>query len=664
MAKTPERRFRSVRRATRAACVGLLLAGCTTPANKPVQRYPVIPIRQVPGYLTDTIFQYTDLTGTEPDAISGYGLVANLNGTGGSRAPTPVRDYIIKDISRHNLGVHEGADDESPDRLLTNHSFAIVRVDALIPPGARAGTDWWTWFDVHVSALPESDTTSLEHGDLYETDLKVDGANPLDPGGEHVAVMAQATGSLFVNPAYALDSSDSAPARRSRRNAIVIGGARPLQDRPLVLRLRTPERRLARAIERRINEQFQDVVDDDLRVKHVATAEDEGRVTVYVPRFYSTDVNHFIGLLKHLYLRGGEPDYAALKAQELATVAVSPNAPLGDISYAWEALGKPALHAVQPLESSADPAVQYAAARAAAFIGDPAAVPTLLAIARTASSPFRVPAVQALGQLPRSPMVDSMLRSLLDSDQALVRIEAYKVLARHEDLENPDDGPIFTHIVKRGESERFIVDVIRCGGPPLVYASRQGIPRLAIFGNQTAIDLPVLFMSMQDRFSISSTTDGAALTLFYRGAELRKPIVLQTPPNLAEVAARLGGEGAPGDPSLDFSYSDVVSLVQSLAKGQKVIGWNGEQKQQAAFVLQDASSVEQAVENAPMLRDNGRPNGGQAAPVAPTRPENTAAVTPPPDTPAGTDDGRPHDTGTSMLSPGSDVLGLDAAGAK
>jgi Flagellar P-ring protein len=595
--------------------VGAALLGGCNGTDKPVKitnRYPTLPKKQVPVYMQDTILEYTEMTGLEPFAISGYGLVANLNGTGGGRAPSAVRDFIIKEMSRHGFGsVVTGWG--SPETLLANRSFAIVRVDGYIPPGARSATDWNTWFDVRVSALPESDTTSFVHGDLYQCDLKVDGANPLEPGNGNVTVKAQAEGPVFINPSFALDTTKNSPeARSSRRNGVVLGGARVLEDRPIILRLRTPERRMARAIEHRLIEHFQNTLDPDLQVKGVAAAQDEGIVYVYLPRAYDGDWEHFTGIVKHLFMRGEAPDYAAIKAQQLADVAVKPNAPLMDLSYCWEGLGKPSLHAIEPLMDSDKLDVQYAAARAAAFIGDPAAVPVLISIARNNDDPFHLNAIQALGQLPASPMVDKMLRPLLESDQALVRVEAYKILSKHK------DGSIYTRIVKRGDKEKFVLDIVQGGGTPMVYASRQGIPRLAVFGVQTGVDLPVTFATLDDRLSISSNPDGNSVTIFYRGQELKDPIQMISSPDLGEIAARLGGESTPGQPSLDFSYTDVVAIMQTLCDSQKVSGLCGEQRQLASFMLQELPKVEQTIDNAaPLLRPEGRPQADKPGTASP-----------------------------------------------
>jgi hypothetical protein len=166
-----------------------------------------------------------------------------------------------------------------------------------------------------------------------------------------------------------------------------------------------------------------------------------------------------------------------------------------------------------------------------------------------------------------------------------------------------------------------------------VYASRQGLPRLAVFGVRTSVDLPVMFVSMNNRLTISSVGDSETVTLYYRGAELRKPISTGCGATISEIVAKLGGETVPGEQPLDFSYADVVAIVQGLVDQQKVSGLCGTQRQLASFVLQGPAAVEEtaAAESIPLLRDSGRPqndrsekhsndgtkgSGGQAEPAA------------------------------------------------
>jgi hypothetical protein len=595
-----------------------LLASCTEPPPKVTSRYPVLTPRVFPKdleYLDDTILQYTDLSGTDPFPISGYGLVTHLQGTGGSRVPTPVRAFMAKELARHDFGGF-GSGLASPEQVLDSRDVAIVRVDGLIPPGARAGSDWFTWFDVQVSIPPDSDATSLAHGQLYQCDLKINGANPSEPGGGMVMPKAQAAGAVFINPTYALDSTlDTPEARLSRKTGIILAGARALEDRPLILRLRAPGRRLARAIEQRIIERFADVLDEDLRPatgsdtasnKKVADARDEGLVDVYVPKAYAGDWEHFAGVARHLYMRGNDPVFAAQQARKLADAAVLKDAKLADISFAWEGLGKPALYAIGPLLGSDKPEVQYAAARAAAYLDDPAAVPVLLTIADTPGNPFRVNAVQTLAHLPPTPRTDRLCRKLLDSDEALVRIEAYKLLCAHQ------DSSVYTRWIKDGQREVFALDLVRSTAPPMVYASRQGLPRLAIFGSLTQLETPLVFSTLDNRLTISSDPQGQSVTVFYRGIGMRKPVTVYTTPSLPELVARLAGDTSEGASGLHFGYADVVAILQGLIDQQRVSGLCGQQRLLASFMLQQPGRVVEPLDARPLMRESGgRPQGNK-----------------------------------------------------
>ncbi len=643
--------------ASLAVAAGLAVGpGCTEAAPKVKSPYTVMAAREVPAYMRDSVYEVTDMSGTEPFPVSGYGLIANLRGTGGCRAPTAVRDYMVKELARPHG--NSGSGFESPDKILESKNFSIVRVEGYLPPGARAGSDWSTWFDVRVAALAESDATSLAHGDLYECDLKIGGANPLDPGNGMVAVKGQAAGAVFVNPTYVSDTETDTPAARaSRRSGYVLAGARVMEDRPLVLRLRAPEKRMARAIERRIIERFQDVVDDDLQphgntvAKKVANAMDEATIEVFVPRCYADHWDHFAGIVRHLYVQGGDPAFAALRARQLANAAMNdPRAPLLDISYAWEGLGRPALFALQPLMTDARPDVRFAAVRAAAFIGDTAAVPVLAQIASTVGDPFRVNAVQTLGELPNTPRINALCRPLLDSDEATVRVAAYQLLCK------AGDPSIYTRWVRDGDKEIFALDVVRGGhrgagghaGRPLIYATQQGVPRVAVFGTDMAIDLPMIFSTLEEgRLMIATSPNRDGLTVTYRSPYRKDLVGFSCGTDLPELVAHLGGDGNTTDSAskLHLSYADVVAVLQALAAHQKVSGSadDGATRLAASFVLGDPSMavklpafgteklLRQASNGRPVSDEAGDKNGpatddGLLRPPAPAQSEAAAAA--------------------------------------
>lgn len=571
-------------------------------ALKPL--YKELPPKNVPAMFKDTILARCDLTNDDAFQVSGYGVVVNLNGTGDSKAPNAVRQYIIEEMFKHRVGSPSTEiKTPSPEAMLRDPRVAIVEVDGFLPPGVRKGQR----FDVQVSAIPDSDTTSLAGGDLLQTELRIMGANPNDPRGA-VNVYARGEGAVFVNPAYALDpkASQDPKARLSLRFGIAMNGASALEDRSLGLRLRAPSLRMSRYIEDRIDSRFQEMKPDV-----VAAAQDEGMVQIYVPLNYGGDWEHFSQVVMHLYLNGS-PEFSASKAKELADEAVKPDAPLGDISFAWEGLGKAAIPVILERNLMSHPSqdVAYAASRAAAFVGETSAMQALVNIARTPNHKFQINALQSLAALHNSPAINEKIRELLNSDQTLVRLEAYKMLLKNND-------PAVNQIPV---GKIFALDVIRCEAPPVVYATRLGEPRIAVIGNKPQLQMPITFSAMEGRLTISSDTSNRFVTIFYRPAEpptgvhtraLAKqlePIKIISSPDLAEVIARLGGTGGDGSTrTLSFNYGQIVSILSNLTGQQQLVASAGASRLPASFILQELPGGQDSIYSAPVISDQGRP---------------------------------------------------------
>jgi hypothetical protein len=348
------------------------------------------------------------------------------------------------------------------------------------------------------------------------------------------------------------------------------------EDRPLTLRSRNPQLSVTRAIEMRIDTRFTETSNDA-----IAKTQDEAILHVLVPRRFNGDWEHFIGVCTHLYL-DATPGTGSLKAKMLAAQALKPNAPLMDISFCLEGIGEEALPSIQKLYTHPSPEVAFAAARAGGFIGDPSADETLLEIARADSHPFQLNAVKVLGALPSSPRVDRMLSQLLATNNALARIEAYRVLAEHE-------SPF---VVSRAIDGRFVVDQVMSDGPPLVHATRSGIPRIAVFGQNVSLNLPIMYTTMDDQLMISTAPGGKQIVVFDR-TNTQRPggVQVRLRPDLFEVICRLAGGS---DDGFRFGYSDLVGILQGLSNGKHIPG---------TFVLQDLPSVRDAVEDAPPIVD-------------------------------------------------------------
>jgi hypothetical protein len=598
------------------AVLGALLSGCAN-KKKPIvipPRYATLKPKNVPPLFKDTLLERCMLLDTEPYLVNSFGVVANLHGTGDSVAPNAVRDYIVKQMLVHGISSHliPGMSGIQPEQILRDPRFAIVQVDGYLPPGVRKGQQ----FDVQVSAIPGSNTTSLSHGQLWRAELRIGGANPQDPGGA-VNVLAKAQGPIFVNPAYALKSSPDDPAaKRSLRFGVVLNGGYSMEDRPIGLRILAPSMRTARAIENRIDSRFQEVAPNT-----IAAAQDEAVIDLFGPPDYRGDWQHFINVVNHLYLNGS-PEFSAAKARQLADEALKPNAPLMDISYCFEAIGKAALPVIRERElmSSTNPDIAYAAARAAAFLGDPTAPDALLQIARTSGHKFQLNAVDVLGALPSSPAVNEKLRPLLDSPEILVRIAAYNMLAR-----NNDNAVFSTEIRQPLVDSSFALDVAKSSGNPVIYGTRMGPPRLAILGQRMSLDMPLLFSALDGRLTISSDPNGQTVTIFYRpppppGSDnVPPPVKIISRPDVAELVARLGGTSATGVNGLSFNYGEIVSILTAMTGAHQISAMAGGERVPATFVLQDLPRAHDSIYSAPIIPDQGRPQADEPGKVGMAR---------------------------------------------
>jgi hypothetical protein len=548
-----------------------------------IARYQPLPEKKdIPPFMIGTIWERVDMENIDGFPISGFGLVVNLDHTGNNdQLPTVVKTYMIKEMLKEGFGNALLPDfhKRTPESVIADDRTSVVQVDALLPPGVRKGQQ----YDVRVSVLPRATTTSLAGGTLYRTDLAIDGADSHNPVGK-INVRGQARGTIFLNPAYALGQSGPVPTRASRaalRSGVILGGGVADYDRPIFLRLRQPQASISRAIEQRIISRFKGE-------NSVASAHDEGKVEVFVPPSYGKNWQHFMGVVLHTYL-SERPEFETLRARQLADEALKTNARLGDISYCWEAIGPAALPFLSRLITDPNPSVAFAAARAGAFIGDPteAAQSALLDMARTPDHPFQLEACEVLGELPSSPAVNRMLRDLLNSEQNSVRLEAYRVLAQN------NDSAVYSKVVPEDpNNQKFILDIVPSQTAPIIYATRSGDPRIAIIGRMPKVMRPIVFSAMNNRLTISSRSQAGALTMFYRDPDLAEPVKMYSNPDLGEVLRRLGGDAAPDETTLNFTYGQIVAILMGLSNAHELTDENNGLIASAPFVLQDPPQLE------------------------------------------------------------------------
>lgn len=562
-----------------------LCAGCGGNGEDPSrqQARPIVtPVAtEVPPSLEGTVAQHAYLISGVPLLVQGHGVAVGLAGKGSREVPPEVRQRLTQQMLRHGIGsAREGTDMLTPNRMLDDLDTAVVAVGGVIPPGAPKGTR----FDVIVSALQGTQTSSLDGGSVMGTDLMTYAVG----GGRAVESrpLAVARGDVFVNPFVDPADPDQAIELREGR---LLGGAVVENPSPLRLILIRPDHATAKNIRDRINERFPSM-------PAVANATSAGTVEITVPQHYREDYEHFFLLLTHVYVRRG-PGAEEAKTRELMAEVLSPDARLEDIALVWEAMGSQVVPMIQDLYASENRDAAYYAARAGARLGDRQAIDVLLYVARDTGSPYQLPAVAELGRA-RDIRALPVLKELLDSGNELVRVAAYEAMLKAG----------FTGGIEQYDIDgRFELHVVPTQRDFVVYATQSGVPRIVLFGAGMTVRRPLYFVAPGELVTIAAQPGDGVLKVWRRvGVARTLSDVTQVPPDLAMLVQALGKmperaerdtttapePGGPRQPryrNMGLTYSQVVRVLYLLTQQNAV---------QARFVLQPVPQAARIHESA------------------------------------------------------------------
>ena len=160
-------------------------------------------LRNVPTFMKGTLYEETNLENDSPFLVSGWGLVVNLNGTGGSdQISNNLKAFMGKQLEAKGFGrkVSPELKTITPERVLSDKNVAVVGVYGLLPPGIRkgqfqevGGSVLWTLnpnFDIRLAgnvAIPMGGYIDLAHlancnspggGGAYATGARCGGTDP------------------------------------------------------------------------------------------------------------------------------------------------------------------------------------------------------------------------------------------------------------------------------------------------------------------------------------------------------------------------------------------------------------------------------------------------------------------------------------------------------
>jgi hypothetical protein len=522
----------------------------------------------VPAYIKGTVAEYATVVGGETVSVQAHGLVIGLGDKGSAEVPAPVYNAMAGYLSKQKLGsAQHGTQDLTPERILTDKDTSVVLVGGAVERGAPVGSR----FDVYVSALPNTQTISLDGGILMPIDLSLAYGGISDPNVT-THIWAKAGGPVFINPFVEPGSADRSAKLLSGK---VIGGGTVTRRQPVRLQLHRPDAQLAEMIQRRLHTRF--APGEEMLLSGVVKGRSRSIVEVTVPGSYGDDYRHFLALVTHMPIRygaGGPEAYA----REICRQMEMPVAEHDDLAIILEAMGRQTLPLVKALYGSETPPAAFYSARTGLRLGDMAAAEVVVRYAASAASAFQIPAIEELGAQPRVFRGGPVLRRLLDDPDEQVRLAAYEALRDRGDtvaittLEMPD---------------QFTLDVVRTSREYSIYAMQTGEARVVLFGAGMAVKHPLYFESPDQVVTINAFDDSDKLTMFRKvpvGGRMSDPILCGfLVQDMVEALGRMPEPDTNGKVnSLGLDYSRVVSVLYSMCKSGSI---------PARFVLQQTDDL-------------------------------------------------------------------------
>ena len=507
-----------------AACIVVgMLVGCTGRNEQPE---PEAEQPDVPEIARGTVGSYVRFTSIRSTQVIGYGLVIGLNNTGSQGVPfQSLRSRLLREMWR--AGVEDGS------KILDSRNTAAVLVSGTIMPFHTEGSR----FDVSVTALQGTQTTSLEGGTLMKTRLA-----PLirDPKGRSVmgAYTALAHGPIVVS---ATARSEREKQLLDKRQGLIVGGGRFSGDRKITCELLDANLRSCLLVEQTINARFPRAAAAKSRQVYTSEAfvpepgretgvgeppgsepkpvepppkETQYYVELSVPPRFAGRWLHFTQVVASLYIDRREAAVQA-RAQYLIDTLRDDEERV-TACYGLEAIGKPCIGLLVPLLADDDRTVRTAAASVLIALGDSRGTNVLVENARDPDSPQRLGAIHALGRS-TEPVAVSTLHDLTGSPDVETRYAAYASLRGIRD-QTVVDSVDQIHNVKR-----FAIDTVRTKGPPMIIAQAAGDPRLVFFGSDIRFRPPIFFD--EGRYWAIADTGARQISIMPPKPAPRRPLI-------------------------------------------------------------------------------------------------------------------------------------------
>ena len=501
----------------------LIFGGC----QKTTTEVPASIAASVAG---NTIGDLGDVTAYGQVQVRGVGLVTGLAGTGSSECPAPLKSYLVGYI-KTQLPKDSKV---SPESLIESKDTAVVNILGLLPAGAFNGEK----FDVVISALSSSQTTSLVGGTLLKAELKLTGNL-----GQSRA-MATAEGPVFTEKGG------------SPLIGYALNGGSSLQDQKLLLKMKKPDYVLTSVIRDKLNNRFGD---------KTAVATSENLIDIKIPDDYRDRKEYFLKLVTNLPM-DDSADGRQTTIDKLVNAIQLPQ-DREKSEYMLEGIGRPAALKVLPLLDSNDTETKISAAKVLLSLGDYKGYQTLADTALGAKGDLQLKAMDAVAWDARRRDASSIMARLVGEDDIDVKLRAYGHLRRFDDIS----------ISKRNidtSSGDFDLERMVQGTRKIIWVSRSGYPRIALFGSPIYCEDNLFVQSSDGLLMVNSRDSEKYITIVRKDPSTGNVTNIQSSNELGIIISRMcqisqdkkvNGTSL-SQRGLGVSYSDMVKMIELMCE--------------------------------------------------------------------------------------------------
>ncbi len=518
-----------------SVAVATLAGGCGVmnpwrdPDESNAKLEKLLKVPEVPGVVGEAAVSH----GLNYVAVEGVAAINGLAGTGGSVPPSGLRDQLVDEMKKHEV--------PDPNLFLERPETALVRVQAIIPPGVRRGDP----IDLRIISPPQTGAADLHGGWLMDTRLRQQ--QTLSGVVRKSDVLVVGTGQILTRA-----SIRGGDDQNLKLEGLVLGGGRLQQGRKLGLVIRPEYQhvKIAAQLADSINQRF--YFYEGKNRGGIATAREDDYIEISVHPRYRRNLHRMMAVVR-MVVAAGESADTQRRLVDLGRQMSEPTT-AADAALQLEALGERAVPTLLEALQSNDREIRFYAAEALAYLDRNEAIEPLEE-AITDQPAFRHPGLLALEGMGGSSSLDALKR-LLNQSSIETRYGALRSIRRRS------DGQIAIRPTKLGPG----VDLyqIASEGPPFIAVSLAERAEIAVFGDDTAVTVNDFLMGPAGLMVRPADGDPTQLRIsrFRPGDQDRRATVPATVSGLLSGIVSTGGD-----------YGDCVSILRQ-AKEQQMLACN------------------------------------------------------------------------------------------